>query len=463
MVARINPSRSIRNVFHYNENKLDIVIDEEKGIRAATFIHASGFAKDTHDLTTADKIKTLEKLISLNTRAKIKAVHISLNFDPTEKDMPHEKMRNIADAYMQKIGFGSQPYLVYKHNDADHPHIHIVTTNIRKNKPSIELHNIGKNQSEQARKQIEIDFNLVRAEAAKQTQAYSLKPINAAKILAGKHPKTGIKRAITNVLDHVLPTYKYGSLTELNAILQQWNVVADRGGKDSRIYQNKGLVFRVLNADGKKEGVPIPASHIYSKPTLPVLEDKFIKNEPLKQRLKARIKNVIDMAFARQPTLSLEGLITALQKEKIQLVAYKNDSGLLYGLTYVDHEMKCAFKGSELGAKYGANEIRQRCADLRLAHPQKTQQQQETQLQKPGHSQSHQPGQRSHKRNSSTKQDTVKTRKKNSSIEPQPNLLTADKLPPASMISTTPAPTTNNSAIELLTETKKKRRKKQKR
>ena len=83
-----------------------------------------------------------------------------------------------------------------------------------------------------------------------------------------QYGKAETKRAITNVLDHVLPTYKYASLAELNAILQQYNIIADRGSEDSRIYQSKGLVYRVLDSNGEKVGVPIKASLIYSKPTL---------------------------------------------------------------------------------------------------------------------------------------------------------------------------------------------------
>jgi hypothetical protein len=119
---------------------------------------------------------------------------------------------------MQKIGFGNQPYLVYQHNDAGHPHIHIVTTSIQEDGKRIDTFNIGRNQSEKARKEIEIKFHLTRAEN-KQAVARELKPVNVHKLLYGK---AETKRAITNVLDHVLPTYKYASLAELNAILQQY-------------------------------------------------------------------------------------------------------------------------------------------------------------------------------------------------------------------------------------------------
>lgn len=59
------------------------------------------------------------------------------------------------------------------------------------------------------------------------------------------------------MLDHVLPLYKYASIAELNAILERYNIIADKGGKDSRIYSNRGLVYRILDADKKKIGVSI--------------------------------------------------------------------------------------------------------------------------------------------------------------------------------------------------------------
>src|ERR1700678_4359906 len=193
MVAVIKPGRSLRNALHYNENKLKL----EK----AVLIHSANYGKDTDLLGFTDKIRRLEKLAALNQATKVNSVHISLNFDPSEK-IPVEKLREIADAYMQKIGFGDQPYLVYQHHDSGHPHVHIVTTNIRKDGTRIKLHNIGRNQSEKARKEIEKEFNLLKAQRAQLKQAYVLKPVSIQKVQYGK---SETKQAITNVLDAILP------------------------------------------------------------------------------------------------------------------------------------------------------------------------------------------------------------------------------------------------------------------
>jgi hypothetical protein len=349
MVAVIKTTNSLRNSLNYNEQKLQR--------KVAELIHSANFGKDTEQLGFSDKIRTLEKLAERNERTKLNSVHISLNFDPSEK-LDKETLQKIADTYLQRIGFGDQPYLVYQHQDAGHPHLHVVTTNIRLDGSRISMQNIGRNQSEKARKEIEQEFGLVRAESHHLKQVYELRPVNISKVQYGK---SDTRRAIINVLDVVLSGYKYASLPELNAILRQYNIVADRGTKGSRTYDQGGLLYRILDEKGQKIGIPIKASNMYNKPTLKFLQEKFKENVPLKQKHQLRVKNAIDLSFARYPGQSLNELITALQKERIQVVLRQNDQGIIYGLTYVDHQTKCVFNGSDLGKAYSANQIQQRC------------------------------------------------------------------------------------------------------
>lgn len=359
MVAIVHNSGSLRNALHYNENKVKRNVAE--------CIHSVNYPKDTEWLTFKDKINRLEKLAALNQQTKINSVHISLNFDSSEK-LSGEQLQEIAEVYMLKIGFGEQPYLVYLHHDAGHPHVHIVTTNIRENGKRIELHNLGQHRSMKASKEIEKEFGLVRA-LSKRRLGYELKPANMQKVQYGK---SETKRAITNVLDAVLPHYKYTSLAELNAILKQYNVVADRGNEGSRIYKNEGLVYRILNERGEKIGVPIKASLIYNKPTLKWLQERFPQNDADRQRHKQRVKNAINLLFLKHPAQSINSLQQSLMKERIQLILRQNDKGIIYGLTYIDHQTKCVFNGSDLGKQYSANAIRQRCSvEMTLLEQQK--------------------------------------------------------------------------------------------
>ncbi|MFV8343589.1 relaxase/mobilization nuclease domain-containing protein [Flavobacterium sp. XS2P39] len=351
MVAVIKTGHSIHRIFNYNENKVKEAVAE--------CIGAGNYPIDCDKMTHNMKLNRLLKQAELNENVTRNSVHISLNFD-TSETLSKEKLMAIADTYMEKIGFGKQPYLVYQHNDAGHPHIHLVSIKVQEDGSRIDMQNIGCNQSEKARKEIEKTFELVAAESHKTKQAFELKPVDARKVQYGR---IDTKRAITNVLTDVLSSYKYSSLAELNAVLRQYNVLADRGNENSKIFQAKGLVYRILDENGKPIGVPIKASDFYNKPTLKFLEEKFASTPTDQTSAKSRVKNAIDIAFLGTK-LSLMELVKTLEKDGINTVFRKNNEGLLYGITYVDHTTKCVFNGSTLGKQYSAKAIQERCASI---------------------------------------------------------------------------------------------------
>ncbi len=249
MVAKITIPKSIEAALNYNEKKV------QKG--QAECLFAGNYLNDSKSMNFYQKLAGFENLNVRNDRATTKTLHVSLNFDPTEK-LSKERLSEIASLYMEKIGFGDQPYLVYKHIDAGHPHLHIVSTTIQADGSRINTHNIGRNQSEKARKEIEHDYNLVKAERQSQIARQQIKPVDVAKVMYGR---TETKRSIANVVNEVVSNYKFTSLPELNAALKQFNVIADRGREEGRIFKHRGLLYRILDNDGNKIGVPIKASN----------------------------------------------------------------------------------------------------------------------------------------------------------------------------------------------------------
>ena len=358
MVTIIKTSHSIRSIFNYNENKVKAGVAE--------CIAAGNYPADADKMNDTIKLNRFIKRMELNENAKRNSVHISLNFDPTENHSK-EKLIAIADTYMEKIGFGKQPYLVYQHHDAGHPHLHVVTINIERDGTRIDLHHLGIRKSEPARKEIEELFGLVKAEGRKKKEEFALQAIAVSKLQYGRIES---KKAISNVLNAVLNQYKYASLPELNAVLKQYNVLADRGSENSKIFLSKGLVYRILDQQGKPIGVPIKASDFYSKPTLKFLEEKFKRNEVKRIPDKARVKNVIDIALLREHSISTNELARLLGKEGIHTVFRRSAEGLLYGITYVDHKTKSVFNGSSLGKEYSAKAIQERCG-LKVAGEEK--------------------------------------------------------------------------------------------
>ncbi len=352
MVAKVNTGQNILGLLNYNENKV------KEGV--AKCIHENQFGCNVDRLNFYDKLKTLQGYINRNHRATTKAVHISLNFDPSEKPNK-DLLKDIATKYMDKIGFGYQPYLVYQHFDAAHPHIHIVTTNIQGDGKRIILYNIGRNQSEKARKELEKEYGLVRAEGRKTNQ---IENINAIDVKRAVYGKLETKRTISNTVRYITRNYKYTSIPELNAALKQYNVMADLGKEGSQMNLKKGLLYRMNDEQGKKVGMAIKSSSIYGKPTLAFLEKQFKLNEVLRRPHKERLINCIDNAFGNKQTVSKSSFVQSLGQEGIFVVFRQNEEGRIYGITFVDNKTKVVFNGSDLGKAYGAQAITDRLTGL---------------------------------------------------------------------------------------------------
>jgi len=377
MVTRIRTGKSLKGAVNYNENKV------KEG--SAELLMVNGYPKDAANLNFHEKLKRLEMLAALNTRTTTNCVHISVNFDVTEK-LSKEMLIAVTQTYMEKIGFGQQPYNAYEHYDAAHQHVHVVTTNIQKDGKRISLHNLGSIQSEKARKEIEVMFDLVKAGEKQRKELQLLKPVSLEKVAYGK---TATHRAIKNIVTGVVTQYKFGSLAELNAVLQLYNVKADRGNETSRMYAKNGLQYTLLNERGEKVGIPIKASSIDGRPTMVNLEKQYETNKQLKEPFKYDTKNIIDQVLQKQQS---EGstISKSLHDHGIDLVLRKNADGFIYGVTYVDHNTRCVFNGSELGKQYSAAVIREmlntcpRAIDSKTVSQAGGQQEQQVKRSEPG-------------------------------------------------------------------------------
>jgi hypothetical protein len=347
MVAKIKLPKSINRVIYYNEHKV------REGV--AKCLYARNFLKDAEQLSLREKKEWFARYIALNKPVKSNALHIPISFAPGE-NIPTEKLIEIATEYMDRIGFGDQPYLVYQHIDTAVPHLHVVTTSIQSDGNSIDLNFIGRDKSEPARKAIEEKYGLVKAEQQKKNKEFNLKPLPAESLQYGKRPT---KQAITNALEYILNKYKYRSLPELNAILKLYNLKADPGQPRSRIHQHHGLVYQMLNKKGEGIGIPIKASSIYFKPGLQWLQKKYRANKQIDPAALQRVRLAVDSLLAKQPN-NWAAFTDALRREQIAATPYFNEQKFLYGLSFVDLEARLVIKASELGKGYSSKAILQR-------------------------------------------------------------------------------------------------------
>jgi hypothetical protein len=355
MVCKVISGKSIKGALNYNENKV------REGL--AECIGAVNFIAEPEQLNFYNKLSRFENLIEKNTRAKTNTVHISLNFDIGEK-LSQNRLNEIATTYMNKIGFGDQPYLVYEHRDATHPHLHIVTTNIQEDGKRISIHNLGKNQSEQARKETEEKYGLVKA-GSKPTQSID-KQLNKA-----VYGKSETKRTIDNIVGEVMKRYNFSSLTEFNAVLRQYNVMADRGKEGMIMFGKNGLLYRILDSKGNKVGIPIKASALYCKPTMKNLERQFKLGAALKGLQKERLIKIIDSFFHATGRHTRVNFCGYMNLYGINAMFRENKDRRVYGLTFIDNGKGAVFNGSDLGKEYSGQALIKRFDNLSAGEKEK--------------------------------------------------------------------------------------------
>lgn len=335
----IESGTHIRGALSYNENKV--------ACGKADCIGAVNYPLEHKEMSFMQKLKRLTNQAALRERVEHKCLHLSLNFDPSEQ-FTDERLNEIAGSYMEKLGFGDQPYLVYHHKDSAHPHVHIVSVTINELGERIPLNDIVVRKSEPARKSVEEEFNLVRAQGRNQKSLGIL----------------GTKSDITNIVRLVFKQYKFTSFEEYSTILEQFGIIADRGAPETLMFKNGGLQYLKRGSEGNSK--PIKASSIFGQPTLKKIESKYAKNELLRQKFKGRLCRIIDDLLNKNR--NLEEFKEGLTKYKINLQLRINASGYIDDITYIDNQTLCIFNGSNLYKRFTVERVLQRfnhTADLK--------------------------------------------------------------------------------------------------
>ena len=347
MLPKIKHYRNILVPLRYNEQKV------AEG--HAVTIGAENFLKDYDRLSKADIIERFRQRSSFNERLHDHGVHFSLNFGKTEQ-LDNTKMVLIANRYMSGMGFEDQPYIIYRHNDAGHTHLHIVATNVRADGTGIHIERDGLFNAHSLARKLETEFSLHKSVKTNPDEQRRFAVEHARRVIYGE---PGLKRAISDVLNTVVGHYNYTSMEEFNAILKQYNVTANPGSENSRLHQRGGLLYHALDADGNRIGVPIKASLFHLKPTVKNLEKKFEQNQAVRETPRERLHTAIEWALAgRAP--DWQGFIGILAREGISLVMDRKDGR--ERVFFVDHAGKSAFAGESLRTGYDPGTLRNRCA-----------------------------------------------------------------------------------------------------
>ena len=103
-------------------------------------------------------VQAFEPYIALNSHVKKPVIHISLN--PSPKDiLSEEQMAVLAQEFMEKFGYGNQPYMVWLHEDINRKHMHIVSVRINEKGEKID-HNREAVRAQNICREMEVKYGL---------------------------------------------------------------------------------------------------------------------------------------------------------------------------------------------------------------------------------------------------------------------------------------------------------------
>lgn len=338
----------------YNQNKVD---NED----AKVLFSNRMLLNEDGNFSIGECMRSFEMQMPVQLSTKKPIVHISINPHP-EDVLSDQQLADIAQEYMQKLGYGNQPYLVYKHEDIDRHHIHIVGLRVDENgKPLNDK--FEHRRSKQITRELEKKYNLHPAEKKERTERPELKKVDYA---AGD-----VKHQIGNAVKGACYGYRFQSFGEYKALLACYNVYAEevKGEINGKPYQ--GIVYSAMNDKGEKVGNPVKASRIGKSVGYEALERRMqksgevIKDKNLKEHTRRTVAIVMKTADNRRE------LERQLKQKGIDVLFRQNDSGRIYGVTFIDHNNRVVLNGSRLGKEFSANMFNETySADTHLQNPE---------------------------------------------------------------------------------------------
>ena len=335
MVAKISVGNSLYGAIAYNGEK----INEAQGrLLTTNRIYNDGSGK-------VDINKAMEGFLTFmppQMKVEKPVVHISLNPHP-EDVLTDAELQDIAREYLEKLGFGNQPYLVFKHEDIDRHHLHIVTVRVDENGQCISDRN-NYYRSKQITRELEKKYGLHDAERRNRRLDTPLSKVDAS---AGE-----VKKQVGNTLKALNGQYRFQTMGEYRALLSIYNLTVEEA-------RGNGLVYSVTDDKGDKVGNPFKSSLFRKYVGYEAVQNKFarskleIKDRKLADMTKRTVLSVL------QGTYDKDKFVSQLKEKGIDTVLRYTEEGRIYGATFIDHRTGCVLNGSRMGKELSANTLQE--------------------------------------------------------------------------------------------------------
>jgi len=350
MIAKISSAKNLSKGLNYNLTKV------KKG--DAYILYGSNLPFNSDKAANLCKDDILHefskhlKILNKCGRTKKPIVHISLNPSPDD-DVSDTTYSYIAEDYLQNMGFVDVPFVVFKHEDIDRHHIHILTTNVRADGTKIN-DSFSHRKSVKICEKLEKEYGLTPAKHSErkvlQDEQDSTRDFLLTNYLFDVR-KDGSSTQIRQIVRLTNKKYHFETDKEYNALLRLFGVEADF--KQESTKGKRGVVFYGLDSNGRRITKPI-RSFLIEKGLLSKLEKKFKKSKTVlaDSELRQAIRSKLDIVKAASSKIDFYEKF-ALQN--MDIVFRRNQSGRIYGATIVDHDTGVVLNGSKLSKAYSAN------------------------------------------------------------------------------------------------------------
>lgn len=289
-----------------------------------------------------------------NVRTKNIVFAASLNPDPREY-LSDEQLMLIAREFMERMGYGKQPFIVTRHHDIEREHIHILSTRVRPDGKKIP----DKYEGQEARSiidSLEVKYGLIlspknaqkqnKKEVAKRVYGLYAEPIRVG--------KANIFEQTRSVLRRILPESKFQSIGEFNALLAKYNLKAEitKTEYKGKIYE--GIAYAPIDNKGQVAGKPISGSELGRGFGLSAVQNRMRKSKPLVAERIPHFIEVLQSTMEKRPA-TIEDFKRQLADQGIRPMIFQNEKGRIYGVTFVEDNTNTAINGSKIGKEFSAN------------------------------------------------------------------------------------------------------------
>jgi hypothetical protein len=349
MVADIHIGNNLYGALAYNQEKIDAGLGKILETNRV-FVPADG------QFSVGDCMRDFERATPLQVTTTRGIIHISLNPHPEDK-LSDDQLADIGREYMERLGFGGQPYMIFKHEDIDRQHLHIVSTRVRSDGTLISDKN-NYEKSRQITDNLEKKYGLYPKDK-KQGEAWQLSPVDAS--------RGDLKKQVANVIKSLATMYQFQSFGECRALLSLYNIGGEKIEGSNQGHKYTGLVYSALDADGNRVGKPLKSSLFGKSYGMEALEQSMKKSgEEIKAGGQmAKTKALVSASLAGSRT---GGEFRAdLQGKGIDLVLRYGNGERLFGVTFIDHNSRTVLNGSALGKEFSANALGAGFADFSTA------------------------------------------------------------------------------------------------